>query len=385
MLMYLVGDEDRAQISPPETEESRDWADMIGTGPFMFEEYVVGSHMSFVRNPNWWQTATIDGVEYELPFVDRAIVPIIPDLTTQVAAIRTAKLDWIEYLAAPYWESLIETAPELQYRLGPGVGIMTVELMYTSPPLDQRDVRQALHIGTDLDEFIKLMGVSELVDLPVFSAPYMKDNPSYRPLEEWPEDVQILYDYNPELASEMLRKAGVPEGFELELLIPSLASHIDLAEVLQAQWAKIGIDVKIDVRDPLTAATIQYDKAFKHASILSGAGLCIADTQLMHSRYIKTDAVFNWGRYSNLDADPLIANALAAMDVDEQIRYADEACQLVWPDAPRICIQPGTEGWFWWPWIKNYYGERNVQDYTNPWPLLAHAWIDQDLKAKMGY
>jgi len=385
MLMYLIGYEDRSQISPPETEESRDWADMIGTGPFQFEEYVVGSHMSFVRNPNWWQTATIDGVGYELPFVDRMIVPIMPDLTTQVAALRTAKLEWTECLAAPYWKSVIETAPGIEYRLGPGVGITTIEFMYTAPPLDDVNVRRALHIGTNLDEFIKMMGVSELVDLPVFCAPYTADNPAYRPLEEWPEDVQILYDYNPELASEMLRKAGVPEGFELELLIQSLAPHIDLAEVLQAQWEKIGIDVKINAVDVLTHATILYDKAFKHAGMHVGGGICIADTQLMLYRYYRTPAVFNWGRYSNPDADVLIAKAMAAMDVDEQMRYGDEALQLMWPEVPRICIQPGTEGWFWWPWIKNYYGERNVQDYTNPWPVLAHAWVDQDLKAEMGY
>ncbi|MEK0326928.1 MAG: ABC transporter substrate-binding protein, partial [Nitrosopumilus sp.] len=124
-LMYLVGYEDRSPISPPETEESRRWEDQVGTGPFMFEEYVVGSHMTYLRNPIWWQTATIDGVEYKLPFVDKVIIPIMPDIATQIAAIRTAKLDWIEYVAAPYWESLISTAPSLKYRIGAGVSGVT--------------------------------------------------------------------------------------------------------------------------------------------------------------------------------------------------------------------------------------------------------------------
>ncbi len=227
MLMYLVGYEDRAVISPPEIEASTRWEDMVGTGPFMFEEYVVGSHMSFLRNPNWWQTATIDGVEYELPFVDKAIVPIIPDVATQVAAIRTAKLDWIEYVAPAFWSSLIETAPSLEYRIGPGVAGVVLELLNTQPPLDQVDVRRALFIGTNLEEFVKMMGVP--VDLPTFWVPYPSDNPMYRPLEEWPEDVRTLYDYNPTRAKEMLAEAGYPDGFTLELLTLPDPERVDQA------------------------------------------------------------------------------------------------------------------------------------------------------------
>jgi hypothetical protein len=39
---------------------------------------------------------------------------------------------------------------------------------------------------------------------------------------------------------------------------------------------------------------------------------------------------------------------------------------------------------YWWPWVKNYYGTRSVQDGF--WPSIAKfVWIDQDLKAEMGY
>jgi len=41
-------------------------------------------------------------------------------------------------------------------------------------------------------------------------------------------------------------------------------------------------------------------------------------------------------------------------------------------------------GHYWWPWIKNYYGERSIGDGELA-TILAYAWIDQDLKAEMGY
>ena len=45
----------------------------------------------------------------------------------------------------------------------------------------------------------------------------------------------------------------------------------------------------------------------------------------------------------------------------------------------------GIQGVAWWPWLKNYYGEVTVGDYVKFAPMMATAWIDQDLKTEMGY
>jgi len=40
----------------------------------------------------------------------------------------------------------------------------------------------------------------------------------------------------------------------------------------------------------------------------------------------------------------------------------------------------------WWPWLKNYYGEGWTGDYNSNYePLFSTIWIDQTLKADMGY
>ncbi|GAJ20970.1 unnamed protein product, partial [marine sediment metagenome] len=36
----------------------------------------------------------------------------------------------------------------------------------------------------------------------------------------------------------------------------------------------------------------------------------------------------------------------------------------------------------WWPWLKNFYGEWDGIAWGTPYDTL---WIDQDLKAEMGY
>jgi len=381
MLMYEVCYEDRAHVFPPEIQGSKKWDDQVGTGPFMFKEYVVGSHMAYDRNPIWWDTATIDGVEYELPFINKVIVPIIPDPATQIAALRTGMIDWHEQIPAVYWPSLLETAPGIESIRAVAAGGMAVTLNNTKPPFDDVNVRRALMIGTDIEKFIDLIGVD--IPLPMDWVPYYPPDTSwYTPLEEWPEDVQILYEYNPTLAKQMLADAGHPDGFSIELVCQTLPQAQDQAAMIKDQWAKIGVEVDINAVDAATFSNLTYDKTYKDALL---RGLETADPVVTLVRWRRTDAVLNWPMYSNPEVDALADRAQAEKDFDEQMSLTKEGLAIMRPEVPMVPLSPNVDGHFWWPWLKNYYGERNVGDFTNPWPILAHIWIDQDLKAEMGY
>jgi peptide/nickel transport system substrate-binding protein len=70
-----------------------DWRNHCGSGPFILTDFTAGAACTYVRNPNYWRTTTINGVEYETPFIDTLVMPIIPDESTKLAALRTGKLD----------------------------------------------------------------------------------------------------------------------------------------------------------------------------------------------------------------------------------------------------------------------------------------------------
>nr|WED70254.1 ABC transporter substrate-binding protein [Pectobacterium colocasium] len=57
----------------------------IGTGPFVFKEWVRGSHILYERNPNYWDSPK--------PYVDKLVVKIIPDAATRTIALETGALD----------------------------------------------------------------------------------------------------------------------------------------------------------------------------------------------------------------------------------------------------------------------------------------------------
>ncbi|GAI82289.1 unnamed protein product, partial [marine sediment metagenome] len=217
--IFWLGYEDRALITAPEMLTAPggadSWDNQTGTGPFKLREYVVGSHMTFDRNPNWWKTTVIDGVEYELPFIDELVMPMILDEATWVSALRTGKVDYDWTVATPQWENLDKTTPELLSSRTEPSGGNGLYLQCTQPPFDDVDVRRAMMVGTDMGDFAALAGLEGLV--PLHWYPLSPGHPEslYTPLEKLPAETKLLYDYNPTLAKQMLADAGYPNGFKV--------------------------------------------------------------------------------------------------------------------------------------------------------------------------
>ena len=380
---FYLGYEDRALISPPEmiAAGADKWKNQVGTGPFMFKEYAVGSNMTFERNPNWWQKTTIKGVEYQGPFIDEMIWPIIPDVATQIAALQTGKIDYYWQVPAEQWDHLDKVAPELLNAKFPAAFGRSLLLVADEPPFSSREARRAMMIGTDLKAFQDLYGRGQLPlhHWPVSSS---HNESTYTPIEKLPAEARTLYDYNPELASKMLRKAGVPEGFKMEYLVDSGAYNLDEAALLEDQWKKIGIDLQIKAVDYATYSKIAY--AFTATHSLRNFGGSILNPFDFFPSNLYTGRYGNFGSWSNAEFDALTDKLTGSPDVDEQNRLIKEAAIVALEDVPAIPLNLTLDGDYWWPWVKNYYGEHIVRDNDFA-SILAHAWIDQDLKKKMGY
>ena len=378
-LMYKLGYEDRALISPPEmvVAGADKWENQVGTGPFMFKEYVVGSHMTFERNPNYWDTTIINGKEYEIPFFDEWVQPIIPDASTLVAALRTGKIDYDWSVDARHWETLDTTAPELKTLKSPGNSGFLIFLKVDEPPFDNIDIRRALMIGTDIKAFGDLLGIGPV---PILFYPVLPGTGGvFTPVKDLPASSRELFDYNPTLAKQMIADV-YPDGLEIDYYAESEAFALDQASLLKFQWEKIGVDVTIKSFDTVTHDKHLYDRTYPHAL---GARHGSADPKHTLEWSVTGDAR-NWAGYSNKWYDEQMALVKSEPDADERNRILKEMTLHIISKVTTIGLSPTPEANYWWPWVKNYYGEACVLDKAIA-PVLARAWLDQDLKAKMGY
>ncbi len=369
---------DMTYIIPPEVVQKYGdlvkWENSVGTGPFMLTDYISSSISTLVKNPNYWRKHPLYPDD-TMPYVDVVKLLVMPDTSTQIAALRTHKIDSLVDITWENSEGILKTNPELRER----------KVLYTSgdalwmntqvKPFNDIRVRRAIAMAIDRKAIKESFygGPAEWYNYPVI--PDFKD--SYVAVEDMPASIKELWTYNPEGAKKLLVEAGYPNGFKTSAL--SEAGGVDLLSVIKADLAKVGVDVALDVREATVFKTMSYGAAYD--MILQGPST--------GKPYLITNLVpgttSNWPRVS----DPYINERQSDIYKFENVNNLAKRAQLMREMMLRIFDQaynaqlpvPYTRI-MWQPWLKGFNGEYSV-GYYNLAPEAIYGWLDRDLKQQM--
>src|SRR6201991_3582985 len=233
-------------IVPKEVAEAGagNWKNVNGTGPFLLAEYVQGNSNTYVKNPNYWDTAKINGGDVKLPLVDKMTYRIIKDEATFLTALRTAKLDILENIRWSAVDELKKSAPQLQWSKWLSMNGQFLALRVDTKPFDDVRVRRALNLAVNKQEIVKEDngGNAEM-----FAYPQHPNCLGYfEPLEAMPDSIKELYTYNPAKAKKLLAEAGYPNGFSFKVQVCSCApDHMDLLPLVAAYLEQVGVKLEI--------------------------------------------------------------------------------------------------------------------------------------------
>ena len=96
-LLVLIEDS-MGFVNAPEVIEQHgdvaDWRNLVGTGPFMLTDWVDGSAITWVKNPDYWGHDE-KYPENRLPYIDELVRLIMPDQATRISAMRTGQIDYL--------------------------------------------------------------------------------------------------------------------------------------------------------------------------------------------------------------------------------------------------------------------------------------------------
>lgn len=100
---------------------STDPSEIIGTGPFLIDQYIAGERVVFRRNPDYWRT---DAEGNHLPYLDRIVQVVVPDLESELEAFREGVADVHGVLGREFadLEPLQEEENFTIHRRGPNFG-----------------------------------------------------------------------------------------------------------------------------------------------------------------------------------------------------------------------------------------------------------------------
>lgn len=208
-------------------------AQMLGSGPFMVEEHKQDESWTLKRNPHYWREG--------YPLADTLQVPIIPDESARIAALRDGRIDFTTF-----------ENPDAQQMLG-NVGNVAIDVQQTTnyyrldvnaldedSPFHDKRVRQAMNLALDRDainDFV-FAGTSA-PDYPVPAA-FGKD--ACRDLDTYamPREERL------EKARSLLEEAGNTSP-EVALTLSSANPVLGrIGQVVQQSLGEAGFDVSLD-------------------------------------------------------------------------------------------------------------------------------------------
>ena len=352
-----------------------DWENLVGTGPFIMSDFVQGSHVTVKRNPDYWRKAPILGKLYETPFLDEIVMPMILDESTAVAALRTGTIDMFVKLKAPHVASLDQTNPDLNSIVYLG-NVGGVRFNLRNPPLDQLEVRRALHIGTDRLAINTMMMNPDTLH---HRYPMGDAWPGFVAMEDLPESSQLLYDYDPEAAKQMLIDAGVTD---LKIHAIGRTSGAPIAEMLMDQWALLGVELELEIIDSAAYSAIYYGPPPPFTDDMIVGGTVIHTPVFFAQRYFASDGPRNIGAYYSDYVDERLWDAAKEPDPEKLRIMMEEAFVEIIAGVSNIPFANTPQYHYWWPWLKNNFGEAW---YYHRSADAHNWWLDEDLKESMGY
>ncbi len=369
-------------IYPREVVEAgiANWKNANGTGPFMLTDFVSGNSNTYTKNPNYWDKDKIGGVDYKLPFVDKVVYRTIKDEATNIAALRTGKLDLLEYIRWQNVESLKKSAPQLKWSRWLNMSGTFMSFLVDQKPFDDVRVRRALNMAVNKQEIVSAYyaGNAEL-----FAYPMHPDYIGYfEPLEKMPASIKELFTYDPKKARKLLDEAGVPKNFSFKVQVCSCSpDHMELLPLVAAYLEQVGVKLEIQPMEYAAFLSAMTSRTMT-AGYFMNNGHTNPTTTIRKS--FTTGQQWNPSGWSDPAFDKKMDEVYRTRDEEKRQEMLKEMTREILDKAPYLWLPTPYIYTAWWPWVKNYDGELRA-GAVRPGPIYARLWLDQELKKKMGF
>ncbi|WP_040609826.1 ABC transporter substrate-binding protein [Pseudooceanicola batsensis] len=199
----------------------------IGTGAFMFDNWVQGDRIELTKNPEYWgEPAMLDAVTFKF----------ISDPTAAFAAMMAEDLDVFPAFPAPENLPQFDADPRFKVLVGSTEGETILAINNKLPPLDDVRVRQAIAHAVNRHEIIDGAQFGYGTPIGTHFAPH---HPDYVDLTE-------MSQHDPEKARTLLEEAGVSLPLQLKMTLPPPSYARRGGEIIAAQLRQVGIEAEIE-------------------------------------------------------------------------------------------------------------------------------------------
>ena len=308
------------KIKKPESLDFRP----IGTGPFIFKQYIKDSVIRLESNQNYFRgSSRLGGV----------IIAIVPDTSVRFQKLKVGECDIISQ-PSPLDLQAMKKHSHIKLVGGKRYNIAYLAMNVTKGPFKKLKVRQAVHHALNRPLYIQAIyqGYAELAKNPY-------------PSNLWSYNHQVKdYEYSIKKARQLLKQAGYEKGFKttiwtLPIARPYNPNGKKMGELMQEDLSKVGIQVKLVSYDWPTYIS-RSDKG-EHEMIQLGWTSDNGDPDNFLRVLLSCDSVssgVNVARWCYPPFDHIIKKALRMLNQKTRIGLYKKAQAIFKRQAPWVTI-----------------------------------------------
>ena len=282
----------------------------IGTGPFMFEEWVKDDHITLVKNPNYWRGE---------PNLDRWVYKVVPNTTVLGQQLKTGEIDY----------GLVDPGDVADMQKEQSITVKIYDTFsctfwcYQLDPakatvFQDKAVRQALLYALDRKSMIDAInfGYASLAigTIPTISWAYN------------PDGIQNKYPYDMNKAKQLLDQAGWQAGADgirakngVQLKFEMITNQGNkqresLLQIMQQSWKDIGVDATPRlIQFPQLVTQITNQRTFDVFLVGFNFTQDPDESQLFASTSANPGG-FNGFLFKNAQVDQVLSQAASTLD-----------------------------------------------------------------------
>ena len=280
LLPYLTGEYGQILDKKYVEEKGADEAigqHPIGTGPYVFSQWDVGTSIVLTKNENYWGDASnqsFESIRYMFYADDGIRALELEQGNLDIALLNTS--DSITRVSGEGDQGLAVTSIPLTK-----VGYFCMATIIDDDTFQDANKRLAIAYALDIPAIVNTVAgaTAEAATsfIPSGCVGYVDES----------------YTYDPEKAKEYLQKAGCPDGFEFTMEVANNQQmNLELAEAMQSYLSAVGITMNIQAEDfgtqfgnmlagtqlcSIMVGTCNGDPSMGVTAFQTGSGACIAE------------------------------------------------------------------------------------------------------------
>lgn len=329
----------------------------IGTGPFKLVEYVPQDHITYARNPDYW--------DKPLPYLDGMVFKILTEENARLAALRAGQIQYAFMTAQG--AAQLEGSSGFAVMKSPYAWVVLHYINVYRKPLSDARVRRALRMAVDTNEVIQKA---------VYGAG-AASGPIPTGYGDWFLDPKTLPYLKPDLegAKKLLAEAGYPSGFKVEISCsPQYPEFVATTLVVQEALKKIGVEANVTQME-WGAFVALNNKTIQSGGKEGGEILCSANTFRPDPDgyiypYFHSEGKLNEGGYANPKLDPLMVEARTISNNEERRKLYQQIQRALLEECPN---------WWWYAKFNIEALSSRMQGYAQSFTgrriFLKKTWL----------